>query len=205
MMRDMDIESLLDALQGDHRRRCETLRQLCPCRNNRVRELAVWREVFDRALHGGMRERDQAAHAIGTLSEKAQGSAEWRDLLRSLRDELDALMLDTRASRRILGQMKKHGHAHRGAARQNYRRRRRALDLATPADLAAWINGTLDLTGETAISANDHGVLRLARWLGHRIACQPERATKEEELIDRARRYLPGLFEGYPRRFASSS
>ena len=179
----LDIDSLLVALnEGDHRQRCETLRQLCPCRNNRVRELAVWREVFDKALHGGMRE-----------------------LLRSLRDELDALMLDTRASRRILGQMKKHGHAHRGAARQNYRRRRRALDLATPAQLAAWVNRTLGLTGEKAISAKDHGVLRLACWQQHRIACQPERATKEGELIDRAQRYLPALFDEYPRRFSSSS
>ena len=192
----LDIDNLLAALEeGDHRMRCETLRALCPCRNNHVRDLAVWREVFDRALHGGMRERDRAAHAIGTLTEKAQRSAQWRDLLHSLREELDALMRDNRASRRILGQMKKHGHAHRGAARQNYRRRRRSLDLANPAELAEWVNHRLNLAGEQGISGNDPGVLRLWRWLKHRIACQPARTTKEEELMDKARRYLPRLFD----------
>ena len=194
----LDIHLLTALHEGDHRRRCETLRQLCPCRNNHVRDLAVWREVFHKALHGGMRERDQAAHAIGTLTEKAQRSAEWRNLLHSLRDELDALMLDTRASRRILGQMKKHGHAHRGAARQNYRRRRRSLDLATPAELAAWVNGAFNLAREQRVSATDPGVLRLAHWLKHRIACQPARRTKEGELIDKAKRYLPHLLGEFP-------
>lgn len=194
-----DVANLFAALAtGDHRRRCDTLRALCPCRNNHVRDFAVWRQVFERALHGGMRERDQAAHAIGTLIEKAERSAEWRDLLHKLRDELDALMRDTRAARRILGQMKKHGHAHRGAAQQNYRRRRRSLDLATPAELAAWLNGKLNLAEGAegkSVAANDPGIRRLWRWLKHRTVCQPERGTKEEELIDKARRYLPRLFE----------
>ena len=195
----VDIDQLLVALrEGEHRRRCDTLRELCPCRNNHVRDVAVWREVFDKALHGGMRERDQAAHAIGTLTEKALRSAQWRELMHNLRDELDALMRDTRASRRILGQMKKHGHAHRGAARQNYRRRRRSLDLATPAELAEWVNRKLELAGESSVSAADPGIVRLWRWLTHRVARQPDRRTREDELIDKARRYLPRLFDECP-------
>ena len=195
----VDIDQLLVALrEGEHRRRCDTLRELCPCRNNHVRDVAVWREVFDKALHGGMRERDQAAHAIGTLTEKALRSAQWRDVLHNLRDELDALMRDTRASRRILGQMKRHGHAHRGAARQNYRRRRRLLDLATPAELAAWVNRKLELVGEDSVCADHPGIARLWRWLKHRVASQPGRRTREDELIDKARRYLPRLFDECP-------
>ncbi len=193
-----DINGLLTALSDDnYRKRCEALRALCPCRNGHVRDLGVWREVFDKALRGGMRERDQAAHAIGTLTEKAQRSSEWRDLLHMLKDELDELMQDTRSSRRILGQMKRHGHAHRGAARQNYRRRRRTLDLATPAELAAWVNRRMQLTGRDKVSENDPGVRRLYRWMKHRVAFQPARGTREEELIDKARRYLPRLFEAH--------
>ncbi len=191
-----DADRLLAALNdGSHRARCEALRELCPCRNGHVRDLAVWREIFRKAHKGGMRERDRAAHAIGTLTAKAQHGPEWHELLRALRGELDALMQDTRASRRILGQMKKHGHAHRGAARQNYRRRRKVLDMATPAELAAWINQRQRLADRNRLSANDPGVQRLWRWLKHRIQCQPVRRTREDELMDRARRYLPRLFE----------
>ena len=194
-----DIERLLQTLaEGDHRARCDALRSLCPCRNNHVRDLAVWRTVFRTALHGGMRERDRAAHAIGTLTEKAARSPAWRPLLHALRKDLDALMRDTRASRRILGQMKKHGHAHRGAARQNYRRRRRMLDLSMPEELAAWVNERLGLAGAEQVAASDPGVQRLWGWLRHRVRFQPARGTKEGELVAQARRFLPRLFQQGP-------
>lgn len=150
--------------------------------------------VFDKAMHGGKRERNRAAHAIGTLTEKAEDNDEWRELLHHLRDELDALMRNTRASRNILGTMKRHGHAHKGAARKNYRRRRRALDLTTPAELAEWVNQRLGLAGEQRVSANDAGVRRLQRWLRHRVEFQPQRRTEEAELAAKAKRYLPRLF-----------
>lgn len=195
-MQTADIDNLLETLaEGDHRARCLALRALCPCRNNHVRDVAVWRTVFRKALHGGMRERDQAAHAIGTLTEKAARSLEWRHLLHALKDDLDALMRDTRASRRILGQMKKHGHAHRGAARQNYRRRRRLLDLSTPQELATWVNAHLGLAPAERVSPTDAGVQRLWGWLRHRVRFQPARGTKEHELVVKARRYLPRLFQ----------
>ena len=154
----------------------------------------MWRAVFHKATHGGIRERRQAAHAIGTLSEKAAKSSEWHALLRTLRPELDALMGDTRASRALLGTMKRHGHMHRGAARQNYRRHRQRLELATQAELAEWLNAELRLAAEQAIDPREPGVARLWGWLKHRIACQPNRKTKDEELLNRARRYLPRAF-----------
>lgn len=179
---------------SNHRVRCATLRALCPCRNSRVQDLAVWRAVFDLARHGGIRERKQAAHAIGTLSEKAARSDDWHALLRALRPELDALAADARASPQLLGTMKRHGHMHRGAARQSYRRHRQRLELATEAELAAWLNRELGLPAERAVDPHHPGVARLWGWLRHRIACQPNRKTKDEELLRRARRYLPRAF-----------
>ena len=188
-------ERLHAALSGsDHRARCLALREACPCRNGGVRDdLALWREIFERALKGGRRERGAAAHAIGTLTEKAKTSDEWRSLMHELRDDLDALLRDPRASQQVLGTMKRHGHAHRGAARKNYRRRRNALDLATPEELAAWVNRRWQLSTAQAFTAHDAGVRRLWQWLRHRVDFQPERGTKESELAKRATRYLPML------------
>ena len=188
-------ESLHAALgEGDLWERCIALREACPCRNGGTRDdLALWREVFERALKGGRRERRAAAHAIGTLTEKAKTSDEWRGLLHDLRDDLDALLRDPRASQQVLGTMKRHGHAHRGAARKNYRRRRKALDLATPEELAAWVNRRWQLSKSQTLTAQDAGVRRLFQWLRHRVDFQPERATKESELAKRATRYLPML------------
>lgn len=179
---------------GSYDARCRVLRDLCPCRNNRNRETEVWREIFNKALGGGFRERDQAAHAIGTLIDKALRSNEWREVLHQCNDKLDELMLDPRASRLLLAQMKKHGHAHRGAAIQSYRRRRRVLDMATPAELTQWLNGQLRLSGRHRIEANDPGVQRLWRWQNHRVKFQPKRATRDDELLNKAQRYLPHLF-----------
>lgn len=195
-MPEIHIDKLLAAMnEGSYQSRCAAIRSLCPCRNNRVRDYEVWAEIFRKAREGGLRERDQAAHAIGTLTEKAAKNDEWRDLLHAFRHELDALMRDTRSSRVVLGQMKKHGHAHRGAARQGYRRRRTVLDLKTPKELAHWVNGHLRLAGRARIAANDPGLLRLWGWLANRVRYQPGRRTTEPELVSRGQRYLPALFQ----------
>lgn len=195
-MPEADIDKLLAALnEGSNQSRCAAIRALCPCRNNRVRDRAVWSAIFRKAREGGLRERDQAAHAIGTLTEKAANNEEWRDLLHAFRDELDALMRHTRSARVVLGQMKKHGHAHRGAARQGYRRRRTVLDLKTPAELADWANQHLGLSGRRRVAASDPGLLRLWRWLANRVRRQPGRRTTEPELVARGQRYLPTLFQ----------
>ena len=195
-MAEIDIDKLLAAMNtGSNLSRCDAIRALCPCRNNGIRDLAVWAEIFRKARDGGFRERDQAAHAIGTLMEKAARNAEWRDVLDAHRDELDALVRDPRSARLILGQMKKHGHAHRGAASQGYRRRRAVLDLRTPAELASWVNEHLGLVGRAQVMPSDPGLNRLWRWLAHRVRCQPGRRTSEKELIGRSQRYLPELFQ----------
>ena len=195
-MAEIDTAKLLAAMNtGSNLSRRDAIRALCPCRNNSVRDLAVWGEIFRKARDGGFRERDQAAHAIGTLMEKAARNAEWRDVLNAFGDELDALVRDPRSARQILGQMKKHGHAHRGAASQGYRRRRAVLDLRTPAELANWVNEHLGLAGRSRVAPNDPGLSRLWGWLAHRVRCQPGRRTSEKELIGRGQRYLPELFQ----------
>ena len=192
----MDIDQLLVALRDeDYGTRCDALRACCPCRNGNLRDLGIWRAVFDAARYGNLRERNRAAHAIGTLMEKAVDNAAWRGVLREFKADLDALRRDPRTSRLLLGQMKKHGHAHRGAAVQGYRRRRKVLDLATPAELAAWVNGCLRLAGRRRVTRHDPGIQRLWRWMKHRVQFQPTRRTSEAEIVKRAVRYLPGLFE----------
>ena len=182
-------EDLIGSLHdGSYYARCNALRNLCPCRNNR-REIEVWREIFDRAIHGGLQERKAAAHVIGTLIDKGMRSAKWRSILHQLSDRLDNLMRNPRASRILLSQMKRHGHAHRGAAIQSYRRRRRVLDMATCAELSAWLSG---LEGVDRLSPHDRGVGRLWRWLIHRAHYQPNRDTSDKELLKMASRFLPG-------------
>lgn len=195
MSRARDADRLLKALgEAGYDARCAALRDACPCRSH-VRDPQLWKEIFGRAIGGGMRERDRAAHAIGTLMEKAERSDEWRAVLARHEEDLDLLMRDTRASRVLLGQMKRHGHAHRGAARQGYRRRRKVLELHTPAELAVWVNERAGLEGADAVPPSDPGVARLWNWLRNRVTRQPGRGTREDEMVARARRYLPHLFQ----------
>ncbi len=191
-----DTDTLLVALNvGSDRARCDALRALCPCRNNQVRDLAVWREIFRKARDGGTNERHQAAHAIGTLTRKALTSTRWRGLMQALKGDLDVVMRDPRAARMLLGEMKQSRDAQRSATRQNYRRRRKALDLATPGELAAWVNRRQRLDGRRRVSGDDPGVQRLWLWMKHRVTFQPSRRTSEDELVTKARRYLPRLFQ----------
>lgn len=188
------VDRLLVALsEGDQRARCAALRTLCPCRGG-VRDLGVWRKIFERARCGGQRERVQAAHAIGTLTEKAsQGSLAWRRLLQALREDLDELMRDPRAASACLAQVKRNCNQseRRGTALRKLRRRRRALELATAEELAAWVNARFRRAGSVRVGPEHPGVQRLWRWMRHRIRFQPTRGTKESELVERARRYLP--------------
>ena len=48
-----DVDKLLAAMnEGSNRARCDAIRALCPCRNNRVRDLEVWAEIFRKAREG---------------------------------------------------------------------------------------------------------------------------------------------------------
>lgn len=170
------------------------LRGLCPCRTNSAEDVEGWQELFTKARFGSYSERHAAAHSIGTLLEKAQRVKQYRELLIQLKDELDALMQDPRAASEVLGVMKKHGHAHKGAARKNYRRAYAVFSVRTPDEIANWLNDRLKLSAKRRVTTGSKVVNRLANWLEHRIAFQPGRSTSEDEILKRVRQLQPSLF-----------
>lgn len=49
-----EIDKLLAAMNsGSNLSRCDAIRALCPCRNNSIRDLDVWAEIFRKAREGG--------------------------------------------------------------------------------------------------------------------------------------------------------
>lgn len=182
-------EFIDDVCADDGMVRRDALGALCPCRNNE-RDLDVWREVFNRARFGGRGERNAAAHAIGTLLQKAATNRRWRDVLKALEGDLETLMQDPRSASSVLGQMKRHGHAHRGAASQALRRSKRAMDLSSRDELAEWINVEFELDGDSRVGPSDPGLDRLWRWQRHRVRFQPERRTKSSELRKKAEQFI---------------
>ena len=153
--------------------RRQFLRGLCPCRTNSSDDIDGWRTLFTQARFGSYSERHAAAHSIGTLLGKAQRVDQYRELLVQLKDELDALMQDPRAASQVLGVMKKHGHAHKGAARKNYRRAYAVFAIQTPDEIAKWLNQQLNLSAQRRVTKSSKIVKRLAKWLEHRVAFQP--------------------------------
>ncbi|MCE2405901.1 MAG: hypothetical protein J4G19_00120 [Pseudomonadales bacterium] len=170
------------------------LRGLCPCRTNSSDDIEGWKELFNRARYGSYSERRAAAHSIGTLLGKAQQAAQYRELLLQLKNELDALMDDRKSASDVLGVMKKHGHAHKGAARKNYRRAYSVFAIQTPTEVANWLNERLALKARKRVTTDSKIVRNLARWLEHRTTFQPTRKTSEDEIIERARQLQPSLF-----------
>ena len=174
--------------------RRQFLRGLCPCRTNSSEDIEGWRELFTKARHGSYSERQAAAHSIGTLLEKAQRIEQYRELLVKLKSDLDALMQDPKAASQVLGVMKKHGHAHKGAARKNFRRAYSVLSVQNPDEISNWLNDRLKLSASLRVTANSKVVKRLAKWLQHRVAFQPNRSTSEFEILERVRQLQPSLF-----------
>ena len=175
----------------------DILKELCPCRN-RVVDPKVWHEVFLKAREGSQRERHQAIHAIATLLQKAQSSPPWRKLMRELEDDLDQVMAHPVASGMLVGEVAhqaRHAKRRKGSARETFRRQRRAMDLTSRRDLAAWANATLGLRKHSGVPANHPGIDRLWRWLSHRVAFQARRRTAEEELLRKASQWLPEFFQ----------
>ena len=174
--------------------RRQFLRGLCPCRTNSSEDINGWRTLFTQARLGSYSERRAAAHSIGTLLAKAQQVAQYRELLLQLKDELDALMQDPRTASQVLGVMKKHGHAHKGAARKNYRRAYAVFRLQTPEEIAKWLNQRLNLSPQSQLTTGSKVVKRLSKWLEHRVSFQPNRSTTEIEILERVRQLQPNLF-----------
>ena len=174
--------------------RRQFLRGLCPCRTNSSEDINGWRTLFTQARLGSYSERRAAAHSIGTLLAKAQQVAQYRELLLQLKEELDALMQDPRTASQVLGVMKKHGHAHKGAARKNYRRAYAVFRLQTPEEIAKWLNQRLNLSPQSQLTTGSKVVKRLSKWLEHRVSFQPNRSTSEIEILERVRQLQPNLF-----------
>ncbi len=83
-----EIPKLLEIIAcGDPKAQKEVLELLCPCRNPRY-DIAVWRTIFRARKEDPSGEvRDQAGHAIGTLSERARTDPRSQDLIRRLEEE----------------------------------------------------------------------------------------------------------------------
>ena len=195
MSRVMTVEDVLDSINdGSYYSRCSALRDLCPCRNNSNRDVEVWDAIFDKARYGGRRERNAAAHAIGTLIEKGAASDAWRDIVHQLDGRIEELMGDARAAEMLLGQMKPHGHARRGTASRNLRRVRQMTAMPTAAELAVWVSEHPQFASEKPVDAQNRGVQRLGRWVRQRVKFQPSRKTSDAEMLKMARRFLPKEF-----------
>lgn len=173
--------------------RRQFLRSLCPCRTNSSENLDGWRDLFTQARFGSYSERKAAAHSIGTLLEKAQKSTPYRNLLKEFQEDLDELMKDPRAASQVLGVMKKHGHAHKGAARKNYRHAYAVFSVSTHEEIANWLNDQFQLTRSKALSSDSTVVRQLTKWLRHRTKFEPTRKISDAVVIERAQRLMPSL------------
>ncbi len=195
---------VIEALDASGNQQCDVLTLLCPCRNQ-VRDLAVWHEVFRWARAGGSRARHRACHAIATLMQRAQGSTRWRQLLQSMDNDLSRLWSDPRASTMLVGQVE-HNASHARRLRKSpaalYRYQRRVLDLATPRELAAWVNEQAGLRPHEGVSPKHPGIQRLARWLEHRVTFHDHRKTDAEEILDKAQRWLPEFLQPQDQKLA---
>ena len=175
------------------RQRQRELRSMCPCRSNTSQDEEGWRHLFDRARFGSYAERKSAAHSIGTLLERSNTDPNYTGLVKKFQVELDALMRDPRSASQLLGVMKPHGHARRGAARRGYRKVYRAFSFRSRSDLAKWLNEKFNLQGKSRLTAGDKAVRKLASWVQHRTEFQPTSKLTEKELLHRVQKLLPQL------------
>ena len=175
--------------------RRKILKSLCPCRNSQVRDVETWRSIIRIATNGSLKERNSAAHAIGTMLGKAKKNEEWQQIALQVEDDLHVLMDDTRASRSLLGTLKKHGHASRGTARRNYRRIVKSLDFHSPGQLANWINERQKLAGKKRLDASHSGIKQLTTWIDRRKRFEPDKRLTESAILAQAQRILPTHFK----------
>jgi hypothetical protein len=184
----------LEGYGGKINERRQMLKNLCPCRNNQVKDVETWKGVLKIATHGSLKERNSAAHAVGTMLAKATKSEQWRQIVVQVENELHELMDETRASRSLLGTFKKHGHARRGTARKNYRRVIKSMDIQSPKQLSQWLNEKLSLSDRQAIEASQPGLKRLYVWLDRRRRFEPNKRTRNCEILAQAKQFLPEYF-----------
>lgn len=170
------------------------LRSMCPCRVNSSEDIDGWNDVFNKAKFGSYSERKAAAHTIGTLLEKANTVSSYRNLLKRFECELNDIMDNPKTASSILGTMKRHGHAHKGAARQGYRKVYKTLQIQSPEEIASWINRKFSLKQGKSVKKSDHCVKRMVKWIEHRVKFQPNRTISEETLLKQLKRFNPTLW-----------
>ena len=172
----------------------KVMRSLCPCRNH-IRDIGVWRKVFQAARQRGTRVRRQAIHAIATLLQRAKTSRRWHALLQDLSAELDKVLSDPETCKLLRRQVQHDAEVAGGLTPAAHcRKLRRILELTTPNELASWVNNLLGHRPPEGVNPRHPGLVRLRRWHVHRITFQPERRTDPQEFLRKARRWLPEFF-----------
>ena len=66
-----------------------------------------------------------------------------------------------------------------------------------PEDLAHWVNQILGLKPHQGVSKSHPGLDRLVRWIRHRVDSNPKAKLKEQEILQRARQWLPKYFKDF--------
>ncbi len=64
----------------------------------------------------------------------------------------------------------------------------------SPEEIALWVNAILGVKNHNGVSRRHPGVLRMARWIDHKLSANPQANIGEKELLDRARQWLPEYF-----------
>lgn len=101
-----DLPKLMQMIDGGRtEEKCVALRLLCPCRN-RVYDVDVWRRIFEAMETGNPEVQHQAAHAIGTLRERAQRDPQSQELLAQLKDDVERVMKNPQARAMLLNEQK---------------------------------------------------------------------------------------------------
>jgi len=73
-----------------------------------------------------------------------------------------------------------------------------AIDTpVSPQELADWVNYLLGLRRHKGVGPRNPGIQRMSRWAVKRLSSGGKKTIKSTELVDKARRFLPELFEDY--------
>jgi hypothetical protein len=67
----------------------------------------------------------------------------------------------------------------------------------SPHELAAWVNEVLDVKPYKGVGPRHPGIQRLSRWMVNRLSTRPNRSVRAVEILEKARRWLPDVFEGF--------
>jgi hypothetical protein len=189
------VSQMLKALdEGTTQQRSQVLQEVCPCRND-IQDRAVWAKVFQ-AAHEPGKGRIRAIHAIATLLNQGKTSARWRAVLKDFEAELDAVLADQEACKVLRVQVQHDPKAEGDLTPAGQAKRlRRIVALSSPEEIADWLNQLLGRDRSNGIHSGHSGLVRLWRWHQNRITMEPNRKTRPEALLEKARQWLPEFFQ----------